>query len=203
MATRAQIIDKLEEHGYLEVKNKKLISTPLGRELYRVLPDQLKKPDMTAYWWSMQENIQQGKESWTHLTDSVLEMVRNVVKTDYPSVDMALIPETLRRKKKSAEALGSCPRCGGSVVECKNSFSCANYKTGCKFTIWKKSKMPMLAKTTFTATDVKKFLLGQSVKKSKLLRKDKKTTFSGTLILKDDPNSPYGPQIMLTSRKEG
>jgi len=199
VATRAQIIDRLEEHGYIEVKNKKLISTPLGRELYRVLPDQLKKPDMTAYWWAIQEDIKQGKVPWTQLTDSVLDMVKNVILTEYPSVNLALIPDKLKRKKSTASVLGVCPRCGGNVVEFKSSFSCANYKSGCKFTIWKKSKMSMLSKTTFTATDVKKFLSGQGVKKTKLLKRDG-STFSATLIMEDDPNSPYGPKITLAPR---
>lgn len=48
VATRGPIIDKLVERGYFREENKKLISTPLGRELYRILPDELKKPDMTA-----------------------------------------------------------------------------------------------------------------------------------------------------------
>lgn len=198
VATRADIIDRLEEHGYLEVSKKKLISTPLGRELYRILPDQLKKPDMTAYWWAIQEDIKQGKVPWTALTESVLDMVKAVIHTEYPSVDMSIIPDKLKRSSSSAPAtaLGVCPRCGGSVVEFKNSFSCSNYRSGCKFTIWKKSKMPMMAKTSFTKTDVKKFLAGQGVKKSKLLKKNG-DTFSATLVMEDDPNSPYGPKFVF------
>ena len=34
-------------------------------------------------------------------------------------------------------ALGSCPLCGGSVVEQTKSYGCDNWKTGCKFKIWK------------------------------------------------------------------
>lgn len=203
VATRAAIIDKLEEHGYLEVTKKKLVSTPLGRELYRVLPDQLKRPDMTAYWWAIQEDIKQGKAPWTQLTDSVLDMVKDVVRTDYPSVDLSVIPDRLKRKRSSsAQRVGVCPRCGGDVVELKNSFSCANYKNGCKFVLWKKSKMSMLAKTTFTAADAKKLLSGQGVKKTKLVKKDG-STFSATLIMADDPNSPYGPNFTFAPRANG
>ena len=97
VATRPIIIDKLVERGYFSEQGKKLVSTPLGRELYRILPDELKKPDMTAYWWAIQEDIRQGKRPWTALTDSVLEMVRHVVSTSYPAIDMELIPEQYRR----------------------------------------------------------------------------------------------------------
>ena len=84
VATRGPIIDKLVERGYFREEGKKLISTPLGRELYRILPDELKKPDMTARWWAIQEDIQQGTLPWTTLPESVLESIRHVVATEYP-----------------------------------------------------------------------------------------------------------------------
>ena len=34
-------------------------------------------------------------------------------------------------------ALGSCPLCGGAVVEQTKAYACDNWKSGCKFTIWK------------------------------------------------------------------
>ncbi len=34
-------------------------------------------------------------------------------------------------------ALGVCPLCGGSVVEQAKSYGCDNWKSGCKFKIWK------------------------------------------------------------------
>lgn len=34
-------------------------------------------------------------------------------------------------------ALGTCPLCGGSVVEQDKAYSCDNWKSGCKFRIWK------------------------------------------------------------------
>ena len=45
-ATRSTIIDNLIEKGYIREEGKKLISTELGRELYRILPDEIKKADM-------------------------------------------------------------------------------------------------------------------------------------------------------------
>ena len=196
VATRASTIDLLCDRGYLEQKSKQLVSTPLGRELYRILPDELKKPDMTAYWWAMQEDIQAGKRPWTDLTESVLKMVDGVVHTDYPSVDMTQIPDRLHRKKSGSGGIGACPRCGGEIKASQKSFYCSNYKNGCKFSLWKKSKMHMLEKTTFSENDMRKFLAGEGVRKTNLLKKDG-STFSGTLIMVDDPNSPYGPKIDL------
>ena len=216
VATRGPIIDKLVERGYFREEGKKLISTPLGRELYRILPDELKKPDMTARWWAIQEDIQQGAQPWTALADSVLEQIRHVVATEYPKVDMALIPEQYRRKTKQGEqtareVLGKCPRCGGDVVEGKLGYGCANYKAGCKFVIWKKSKLPMMAKITVSTSHVKTWLSGRwkpdpekpgvqvsakGVISKKLTAKSGKT-FEGKLYLEDDPKSEYGPDYKL------
>ena len=71
------------------------------------------------------------------------------------------------------EVLGRCPRCGGDVTEFPSGFSCSGHENGCGFVIWKKSKLKMLSKTTFTAKDVRAFLLGQSVRKTTLLKKER------------------------------
>lgn len=47
-ATRAKMVDGLISHSYLEKKKSHLISTPLGREVIRNLPEQIASPVMTA-----------------------------------------------------------------------------------------------------------------------------------------------------------
>lgn len=32
---------------------------------------------------------------------------------------------------------GCCPKCGSPVVETKKSYGCSDWKSGCKFAIWK------------------------------------------------------------------
>ena len=219
VATRGPIIDKLVERGYFREEGKKLISTPLGRELYRILPDELKKPDMTARWWAIQEDIQQGALPWTALPDSVMESIRRVVATEYPKVDMDLIPEQYRRKagRQEREVLGKCPRCGGDVVEGKLGYGCANYKSGCKFVIWKKSKLPMMAKITVSKSNVKTWLSGKwkpdpqkpgmmiSAKGVLYKRLQSKAgkPFEGRIYLEDDPNSAYGTGYRMVLPQKG
>jgi DNA topoisomerase-3 len=45
--------------------------------------------------------------------------------------------KTASNAKNNGNALGPCPLCGADVVEQKRSFSCAQWRRGCKFTIWK------------------------------------------------------------------
>ena len=154
-ATRSGIIDTLEERGYIECKGKQIQSTVLGRELYRILPDELKKPDMTGLWWAVQEEIKDGEVPWTALTDNVLEMIRRVIKTSYPKVDAYHIPESMRRGKL---LLGPCPRCGRDVIEGRNGFGCSGYKDGCRFVIWKTAKSGMMSRVEVTPDMVHTFL---------------------------------------------
>ena len=157
-ATRSTIIDTLEERGYIISKGKQIQSTVLGRELYRILPEELKKPDMTGYWWAIQEEIQDGETPWTTLTDSVLEMINKVIKTKYPKVDAYHVPESLRRGKL---LLGQCPRCGKDIIEGKNGYGCSGFRDGCKFVIRKTAEKGMMSKIEVTPDMVHELLSGK------------------------------------------
>jgi len=217
-ATRASIIDNLELRGFIKTKGKQIISTQLGRELYRILPDQLKKPDMTGLWWAVQESIQEGQVPWTTLTDSVMNMIRQVLKTSYPKVDAYHVPEEMRRGKL---LLGSCPRCGCDVIEGKNGFGCSGYKDGCKFVIWKTAKSGMMSKTDVTADMVHQLLTSfwtdevrenadgekkptgrqrteATILVKRLYSENKKMTYPGLVYLCDEgPSSEYGASFGL------
>lgn len=200
-ATRSGIIESLVKRGFLREDGKKVISTALGRELYRILPDEIKKADMTAEWWSIQEEIQNGTANYNKLIDSVYDTIKHIIANvdNYPVVNSSIIAI----KKKGGAVIGKCPRCGGDIVETKTGFCCSNWKepTNCKFNIWKKSKSPLFAKTTFTAATVKKLLSGQSVKMKKLVSKTGKE-FEAEVKMKDDPSSQYGPSFDLIFNKK-
>ena len=193
--------ESLVKRGFLREDGKKVISTALGRELYRILPDEIKKADMTAEWWSIQEEIQNGTVNYNKLIDSVYDTIKHIVTNvdNYPVVNSSIIAI----KKKGGAVIGKCPRCGGDIVETKTGFCCSNWKepTNCKFNIWKKSKSPLFAKTTFTAATVKKLLSGQSVKMKKLVSKTGKE-FEAEVKMKDDPSSQYGPSFDLIFNKK-
>ena len=190
-ATRSSIIDGLVAKGYLEEKGKKLISTPLGRELYRILPDEIKKADMTAEWWSMQEDIKTGKSGSELLTENVLETIEKILKNTYPPVDQNVM--TKATTEKFATVLGVCPICGGNIVEGKKGYGCSNWKPpiACKFVIWKKQTKGMFRNTNITKTMVKKWLSGKSVTCKKLMSRNDKE-FSAEVLLKPNPNGLYG-----------
>ena len=78
-ATRPFIIKQLISRGYLaekkEGKRTVLISTPKGRDFYQMLPDEIKKADVTAKWWSIQEDIKLGKATPQQMAATVIPLV--------------------------------------------------------------------------------------------------------------------------------
>lgn len=194
VATRADIIKGLLERQYLEPvgKGSAIRSTALGREMCSILPKELTEPELTAVWWTVQEDIKAGKASPPDLTGMVLGFVEHCLDTDYPKIDLSVVPDRYKRQSWSRrEPLGTCPACGKPVIEGKMGFGCSGYKEGCKFVIWKTSKRPMFAGITFTASDAKKFLAGQRVVKRGLRKKDG-GTFDAYLCMTYDPNNHYG-----------
>lgn len=186
VATRSAIIENLIKRGFLMEKGKQLISTPVGRELYDILPDELKKPDMTAEWWVIQERIKDGAD-YHELTDDVLNTCKHILSQTYPK---------LKSAPSSKPVLGKCPRCGGDIVEGKVGFGCSNWKSGCKFVIWKKSKSSLFSKVTISASMAKTLLAGKPVTSKKLYSKNKDKTFEGSFKLADK-GSEYGADYEL------
>ncbi|MGM9936497.1 MAG: DNA topoisomerase, partial [Candidatus Ornithomonoglobus sp.] len=199
-ATRSAIIDGLVKKGYLEEKGKKLISTPLGRELYRILPDEIKKADMTAEWWAMQEDIRCGKAGYETLTHNVLETIEKIIKNQYPAVDQTVMGDQMIKRHNSRpgsrqiQILGKCPMCGGNVIEGTKGYGCANWKPpmSCKFVIWKKHKSGLFKNQNFTKTMVKKWLARKPVTCKKLTTKTG-NIFEADVSMRINPAGQYGP----------
>lgn len=121
-ATRSMIISELIRKGYVSETKGKLISTPLGREFYRILPDELKLPDMTAHWYILQEEIKQGADPDV-LISSVLSTIEAVMAAEHETIQL------------SGEVVGQCPLCKKPVLSRSKGFFCSNSE--CKFVIWK------------------------------------------------------------------
>ena len=193
-ATRPDIIEGLIKRGYLELEGKKLKSTELGREFYKVLPDELKKADMTAKWWVIQERIKTGESDYKELPKSVLQTCKDIMEEKHQTIDMSVL-------KSQHEEVGKCPRCGKPVIEGKQGYGCSGYKQGCKFVIWKKAKGGLLSKATLSKKNAIDLLNGNQVKISKLYSPSKDKTFSGFIKL-NDKGSEYGAEYDLIFEKK-
>lgn len=138
-ATRPAIIAGLITHGLLQEvskgKKKYIEATPKGRELYMILPDNIRGVDVTAKWWCLTEDIKAGKFTPEQMAQNVLLTVNAVITSGAGRIEgIANIA-----KGTKGECLGKCPKCGGDVYENARGYACT--AQDCKFIMWKDSKL--------------------------------------------------------------
>ena len=61
VATRADIIDKLFHSYLMELRGKEIYITSKGKQLLELVPEDLRKPELTADWEMKLSNIAKGK----------------------------------------------------------------------------------------------------------------------------------------------
>lgn len=145
-ATRSSIVETLIKREYVEMQGKNIVSTPLGKEFYKILPDDIKTADCTARWWVIQEDIKEGKASCQTLVDAVVNAF-----VPHLNSSIAMVYD-------DRQSLGTCPLCGNKIVENQKAFGCINYKNGCRFTIWKNDAFFAQIKKEPTAPMISKLL---------------------------------------------
>lgn len=132
-ATRAAIIEKLVEKGFIERKNKQMLPTEDGVKLIMVLPEVVKSPKLTAEWENDLTLIARGEKSSEVFMEGIEAMVSVLVHT-YHEVD-----ESKQGMFASdREAVGRCPKCGGNVYEGRTNFYCEN--RDCDFALFKNNR---------------------------------------------------------------
>ena len=135
-ATRAAIIEKLVQKGFIErrgdKKTKCLFSTDKGNALVTVVPEQIQSPSMTADWEEKLLKIEHGEYDSDAFMGEISSMVSGLVKT-YEAVKGADVLMQPERK-----VIGSCPACGNDVCETAKGWFCRD--KGCKFALWKENR---------------------------------------------------------------
>ena len=85
------------------------------------------------------------------------------------------------RPKK--DVIGKCPRCGGPVYEGQKNFYCSD--RGCKFSIWKESRLLSSMKKKITKTMAASLLKDGKVFVKGLYSQKKDKEFDAYLVLDD------------------
>ncbi len=153
-ATRTAIIETAIRSGYIELKRNAYHILPGGIHLIEAL-DKLQ--------------IHMGKEKTAELGRALKQVYRgelsieDAVSKAYQEVNgyfEACANVTLARNSfphgASADALGSCPKCGSDVLERKNLYGCSN--RDCRFALWKDDKYFSSLGKKLTKTVVKNLL---------------------------------------------
>lgn len=78
-ATRANTIENLVRHGYIQRDGKKISSTDKGRNLIRVMPDEVKSAQLTADWENKLLAVERGTLSADRFMDEINVFVTDLV----------------------------------------------------------------------------------------------------------------------------
>lgn len=177
-ATRAAILEKLVQMGFVQRKGKQLIPTKDGINLAVVLPEALTSPQLTAEWESRLTEIAKGQADPDEFMAGIEAMTRELVKT------YSCISED-KQKLFQAErvAIGTCPRCGEAVYEGRKNYYCGN--RACQFVMWKNDRFFEERRKAFTPKIAAALLKDRKAKVKGLYSMKTGKTYDGTVLLAD------------------
>ena len=137
-ATRAAIIERLIDVGYVRRSGKNLVATEKGVHLIEAVPPEIASPETTGRWERALAEIARGSDGEARFRQGIARLAAFLVENAAGAPDVAFAKEE-RRGKKRIPTLGvACPVCGqGKVAENSKGFYCTRFREGCRFTIWK------------------------------------------------------------------
>jgi DNA topoisomerase-3 len=129
-ATRAAIIERLIDVGYVERDGRSLVATDKGLNVIRLLGEHaLTSPSLTGDWEHRLGRIEIGEETRERFMSDIAAFARGTVSELDAKLKEVRIPRA---------NLGPCPVCGHDIVENRKGFSCwSREDPGCGFVIWK------------------------------------------------------------------
>ncbi len=129
-ATRAAIIERLIDVGYVERDGRALVATEKGLNVIRLLADHpLTSPALTGDWEQRLAKIEDGSETRKKFMADIAKFAGETI---------GVLDTTLKDVKIPRANLGPCPVCGHDIVENRKGYSCwGREDPGCGFVIWK------------------------------------------------------------------
>jgi DNA topoisomerase-3 len=129
-ATRAAIIERLIQVGYVERDGRALIVTEKGLNVIKLLGEHaLTSPGLTGEWEHRLARIETGD-------DSRKAFMGDIVK--FTSETVSELDSRLKGVRIPRAQLGPCPVCGREIVENRKAYSCwSRDDPGCGLVIWK------------------------------------------------------------------
>ncbi len=129
-ATRAAIIERLLQVGYIERDGRALVVTEKGLNVIRLLGEHpLTSPGLTGDWEHRLSKIETGQDSRERFMGDIVKFTEDTV----GELDTKLKDVRIPRAN-----LGPCPVCGRDINENRKGYSCwSREDPGCGFVIWK------------------------------------------------------------------
>src|SRR5690625_62135 len=111
VATRADIIDKLINGQYMELKGKYLYLTQTGKQLLELAPEDLRSPALTAEWEQKLIQIEKGKLNKQQFIAEIKQYTEKIVR-EIKNSDATFKHDNLTGTK--------CPECDSLMLEIEN-----------------------------------------------------------------------------------
>ena len=148
-ATRAAIIEKLINVGYVERRKKNLHPTQQGTMFISLVPESIRQVEMTAQWELELQEICDGKGNPEQFMQDIRRYVTQTVSENNTSDTV----QAVSRKGTLRRVVGKCPKCGQNVIESDKSFYCDGFRMEhkCNFSLWKNNKYLQARGVTLTA----------------------------------------------------
>src|SRR5215203_1869409 len=129
-ATRASMIERLVDVGYIERDGRSLVATEKGIQVIRLLGEhKLTSPELTGSWERRLRLIEHGDDTRPAFMDDIKKFTTETVEE----------LDKLKGVQIERAKLGPCPICGREITENRKGYSCwAREDPGCGFVIWKK-----------------------------------------------------------------
>jgi DNA topoisomerase III len=129
-ATRAAIIERLIDVGYIERDGRSLVCTEKGLSVIQLLGEHaLTSPSLTGDWEHRLGRIEEGAEQRERFMRDIAAFAGETVRE---------LDEKLKSVRIPRANLGPCPVCGRDIVENRKGFSCwSREDPGCGFVVWK------------------------------------------------------------------
>ena len=177
-ATRAAVIEKLVNGGFITRKGQQLLPTTDGENLIKLLPAVLTSPALTAEWENALTQIAKGETHPHAFINDIEDMARALV-ADNTAPDEAY--KNLLGTPR--EAVGVCPRCNGNVLESKKNFHCEN--RDCLFVMWKADRFFVSRKKELTKPIAAELLKAGKAAVKGLYSEKKNKNFDAVILLAD------------------
>ncbi len=129
-ATRASIIERLIQVGYIDREGRALHATEKGIQVISLLGSHpLTSPELTGDWEHRLGLIEEGNDTRQAFMSDIVKFTADTVQE----------LDKLKEVKIERANLGPCPVCGRDVIENRKGYSCwSKDDPGCGFVIWKK-----------------------------------------------------------------
>lgn len=175
-ATRAIMMEKIKNIGYVKEEKNKLVITDYGIkfiEALELLNENLWK-EKTAEMNKNLKRIYKGELTSEEVINIAKQELMDIISQD-------VVIERINNSMEK-EILGKCPKCNnGDIIENSKGYGCSRWKEGCGFIIWK-----TIAGKNITKANIKDLLSKGETQEIKGFKSKSGKTFNSKLVLNEN-----------------